>query len=86
MVICIYIIILCLLTILLNFIVLEIELNDIRKHYILQINFKLYVYPVTGHNRIVGSYMRRASKERSVFIHISDKLKLYLIIDIHRYI
>ena len=41
---------------------------------------------VTGHNRIVGSYMRRASKERSVFIHISDKLKLYLIIDIHRYI
>ena len=40
---------------------------------------------VTGHNRIVGSYMRRASKERSVFIHISDKLKLYLIIDIHRY-
>ena len=46
MVICIYKIILlyniilCLLTILLNFIVLEIELNDIRKHYILQINFK----------------------------------------------
>ena len=38
MVICIYKIILCLLTILLNFIVLEIELNDIRKHYILQIN------------------------------------------------
>ena len=46
MVICIYIIILCLLTILLNFIVLEIELNDIRKHYILQLNFKLYVYIV----------------------------------------
>ena len=47
MVICIYKIILlyniilCLLTILLNFIVLEIELNDIRKHYILQINFKV---------------------------------------------
>ena len=46
MVICIYKIILCLLTILLNFIVLEIELNDIRKYYILQINFKLYVYIV----------------------------------------
>ena len=47
MVICIYTIILlyniivCLLTILLNVIVLEIELNDIGKHYILQINFKL---------------------------------------------
>ena len=47
MVICIYKIILlyniilCLLTILLNIIVLEIELNDIRKHYILQINFKV---------------------------------------------
>ena len=47
MVICIYKIILlyniilCLLTILLNFIVLEVELNDIRKHYILQINFKV---------------------------------------------
>ena len=46
MVICIYKIILlyniilCLLTIVLNFIVLESELNDIRKHYILQINFK----------------------------------------------
>ena len=35
----IYTIILCILTILLNFIVLEIELNDLRKH-ILQINFK----------------------------------------------
>ena len=36
-----YNIILCLLTILLNFIVLEIKLNDIRKHYILKINFKV---------------------------------------------
>ena len=41
---------------------------------------------VTVHNRIVGSYMRRASKERRVFIRISDKLKQYLIIDIHRYL
>ena len=64
MVICIYKIILCLLTILLNFIVLEIELNDIRKQYILQINFKLYVYIID---------IKKVDKQLTHAMHVKDR-------------